>query len=182
MHAEEFVLIPKRLFISKNPAKEEIFDNPVYQQKATQLSLLQRSNPNFEKSSGKKDVDTSTDRLITRTRSIGDGTSEPDDVKSESFVSDDSGTEPVVKKRKDSAFDSIMLELKLMDENKTKRAAIILKQNFDSDSVSISGENNVLHIEDEPQGVKVTNFLYILQQPTKKLTCKSIPEYWVNLI
>ena len=68
MHAEEFVLIPKRLFISKNPAKEKIFDNPVYQQKATQLSLLQRSNPNFEQSSGKKDADTSTDRLITRTR------------------------------------------------------------------------------------------------------------------
>ena len=124
MHAEEFVLIPKRLFISKNPAKEEIFDNPVYQQKATQLSLLQRSNPNFEQSSG----NTSTDRMITRTRSIGDGTSDPDDVKSESFVSDDSEVEPVVKKQKDSALDSIMLELKLMDENKTKRAAIILKK------------------------------------------------------
>ena len=54
MHAEEFVLIPKRMFISKNPTKEEIFDNPIYQQKATQLSLLQRSNPNFEQSSGKK--------------------------------------------------------------------------------------------------------------------------------
>ena len=169
MHAGEFVLIPKRLFISKNPAKEEIFDNPVYQQKAAQLSLLQRSNPNFEQSSGKKDADTSTDRLIMRTRSIGDGTSDPDDVKSESFVSDDSEIEPVVKKRKDSAFDSIMLELKLMDENKTKRAAIILKKNFDSDTVSISEENNVLHIEDEPQGVKVTNFLYNLQQPTKKV-------------
>ena len=30
MHAEEFVLIPKRMFISKNPTKEEIFDNPIY--------------------------------------------------------------------------------------------------------------------------------------------------------
>ena len=49
-------------------------------------------------------------------------------VKSESFVSDDCEIEPVVKKRKDSAFDSIMLELKLMDENKTKRAVIILKK------------------------------------------------------
>ena len=129
MHAEEFVLIPKRMFISKNPTKEKIFDNPIYQQIATQLSLLQRSNPNFEQSSGKKlkDADTSTDRLIKRTKSTGDGTSDPDDVKSELFVSDDSEIEPVVKKRKDSAFDSIMLELKLMDENKTKRAAIILK-------------------------------------------------------
>ena len=52
MHAEEFVLIPKRMFMSKNPRKEESFDNPIYQQKATQLSLLQRANPNFEQSSG----------------------------------------------------------------------------------------------------------------------------------
>ena len=66
MHAEEFVLIPKRMFISKNPTKEEIFDNPIYQQKATQLSLLQRSNPNFEQSNGKKDAETSTDRRITK--------------------------------------------------------------------------------------------------------------------
>ena len=80
------------MFISKNPTKEEIFDNPLYQQKATQLSLLQRSKPNFEQSSVKKlqDADTSTDRLITRTRSIGDRASDPDDVKSESFASDDS--------------------------------------------------------------------------------------------
>ena len=120
-------------------------------------------------SSRKKDADTSTDRRIIGTRSTGDGTSDPDDVKSELFVSDDSEIEPVVKKRKDSAFDSIMLELKLMDENRTKRAAIILKKISDSNTVSISEENNVLHIEDEPQEVKVTNFLYNLQQPTKKI-------------
>ena len=128
MHAEELILIPKRMFTSKNQTKKEVFDNPIYQQKTTQLSLLQRSNPTFEQSSGKKlqDADTSTDKLITRTKSIGDETSDPDDVKSESVVSDDSEIKPVFKKRKDSAFDSIMLELKLMDENKTKRAAIIL--------------------------------------------------------
>ena len=54
MQAEEFVLIPGRMFISKNPIKEEIIDNPIYQQKANQLSLLQRSNPNFEQCSGKQ--------------------------------------------------------------------------------------------------------------------------------
>ena len=54
MHAEEFVLIPKRMFISKNPTKEEIFDNPMYQQKATQLALLQRTNHNFERNNEKK--------------------------------------------------------------------------------------------------------------------------------
>ena len=116
MHADYFVLvlIPKRMFTSKNTTKEETFDNPIYQQKANQVSLLQRSNPKFDQSSGKKlqAVDTSTDRLITRTRSIGDETCDPDDVNIESFVIDDSEIESAAKKRKDSAYDSI-IELKL---------------------------------------------------------------------
>ena len=62
-----------------------------------------------------------------------------------------------------------MLELKLVDENKTKRAAIILNKIFNSNNVSISEETNILHINDEPQGVDVTSFLYNLQQPTKKI-------------
>ena len=61
-----------------------------------------------------------------------------------------------------------MFELKLMDENKTKRPAIILHKIFNSNSISISEENNILHIDDESQGVDVTSFLYILQQPTNK--------------
>ena len=119
MHAEDYILIPKRMLISKIPIKDKTFDIPIYQQKATQLSLLQRSNPNFELGSENKlqEADTSADRLINRTRSTRD----PDDVKPESFVIDDSEIEAMVKKQKDSAFDSRMLELKLLDENKTKK-------------------------------------------------------------
>ena len=170
MHAE-FVLIPKRMFISKNPTKEEIFDNPMYQQKATQLALLQRTNSNFERNNEKKvqDADTNNDRLIKRTKSSGDVTSDADVVRTESFLSDDSEIEPIVKKRRDSAFDSIMLELKLVDENKTKRAAIILNKIFNSNNSSISEETNILHTNNEPQGVDVRSFLYNLQQPTKKI-------------
>ena len=171
MHAEEFVLILKRRFISKNPTKEEILDNPMYQQKATQIALLQRTNPNFERNSEKKvqDVDTNTDRSIRRTKSSVDATSDADDVRTESFSSDDSEVEPTVKKKRDSAIDSIMLKLKLVDENKTIRTAIILNKIFNSNSVSISEETNILHINDEPQRVDVTSFLYNLQQPTKKI-------------
>ena len=75
-----------------------------------------------------------------------------------------------------------MLELKLVDENKTNRAAIILNKIFNSSKVSISEETNILHINDEPHGVDKTNFLYNLQQPTKKLTFQSIPKPWVNLL
>ena len=39
MHTEEFILIPKRLFITKQPQKSEIIENPQYKNKAIQLLL-----------------------------------------------------------------------------------------------------------------------------------------------
>ena len=42
--------------------------------------------------------------------------SDPDDVISQKFAGHDSDIEPVVIKRKNSPFDSIMLELKLLDK------------------------------------------------------------------
>ena len=38
-----FFLMPKRMFLSTQPVKIEIFDNLVYKQKTTQLSLIQRT-------------------------------------------------------------------------------------------------------------------------------------------
>ena len=72
----------------------------MYQQKATQLALLQRTNSNFERNNEKKvqDADTNTDRSIKRTKSSGDATSDADEVRAESFFSDDSEIEPIVKK------------------------------------------------------------------------------------
>ena len=43
MHTEEFFLIPKRMFITKQPQKSKIFENPHYKNKAIQLSLMQRN-------------------------------------------------------------------------------------------------------------------------------------------
>ena len=90
--------------------------------------------------------------------------------------------EPIVKNRRESAFESKTLELKLVDKNKIKRAAINLNKMFNANSVSISEETNILPIVDQPQGVDVTSFLYNLQQLTKQLTCQSFPKSWVNLI
>ena len=58
-HTEEFILIPKRIIILTQRAKSETFDNPVYKQKATQLSLFQR---NLFQKPGKKVRWSSPDR------------------------------------------------------------------------------------------------------------------------
>ena len=42
MHAGEFILIPERMFMSKQPLKSEILDNSAYRNKAAQLTLMQK--------------------------------------------------------------------------------------------------------------------------------------------
>ena len=41
MHREEFILFPKRMFLSHQPVKNKNLENPNYEQKATQLPLFQ---------------------------------------------------------------------------------------------------------------------------------------------
>ena len=174
MHAEEFVLIPKRMFLSKQPTRTEILDNPIYKQKAAQLSLLQRNNPtDFESKEATEQENNKTNivkkRKRRRTSSV-DLKSELDDGNEsvQSFFSDDGEIEPSLKKRQ-SDFDSIMSEVELMEENKIQRAEIILNKILSSETVSIEDPSGFLYIEDKPMRVKVSTFLYNLQQPTKKI-------------
>ena len=174
MHAEEFVLIPKRMFVSKQPTRTEILDNPIYKQKAAQLSLLQRNNPTDFESKEATEQETNKTNIVNkrkrrRTSSV-DLKSELDDGSEsvQSFFSDDGEIEPSLKKIQ-SDFDSIMSEVELMEENKIQRAEIILNKILSSETVSIEDQSGFLHIEDKPMRVKVSTFLYNLQQPTKKI-------------
>ena len=55
MYAEEFILIPKRMYMSKvSSAKREILENTNIKQKASQLSLLQRKKVSFKTSNHNK--------------------------------------------------------------------------------------------------------------------------------
>ena len=172
MHAEEFVLIPKRMFVSKQPTRREILDNPIYKQKAAQLSLLHRNNPTDFESKEATEQETNKTNIVNKRRrtSSVDLKSELDDGSEsvQSFFSDDGEIEPSLKKRQ-SDFDSIMSEVELMEENKIQRAEIILNKILSSETVSIEDPSGFLHIEDKPMRVKVSTFLYNLQQPTKKI-------------
>ena len=68
MHAEEFVLIPKRMFVSKQPTRTEILDNPFYIQKAAQLSLLQRNNPTDFESKEATEQETSETNIVNKSK------------------------------------------------------------------------------------------------------------------
>ena len=55
MHTVEFILIPKRMFITKQPVRSDILENPFYRNKAAQLSLMQRDTPTTEENVEKAD-------------------------------------------------------------------------------------------------------------------------------
>ena len=105
MHAEEFVLIPKRMFVSKQPTRTEILDNPIYKQKVAQLSLLQRNNPTDFESKEATEQETSKIYIVNkskRRRTISfDLKSELDDGSEivQSFFRDDGEIETVLKKK-----------------------------------------------------------------------------------
>ena len=91
---EEFILIPKRLFISKQPAKSEILDNPMYQQKAAQLSLFRR---NQSTDTEKPAQELGTAEPMRGTNEITEVTKEQEETSE--APSDDSEIEPIVKKK-----------------------------------------------------------------------------------
>ena len=165
MHTEEFILIPKRMFLSHQPVKNEILENPNYEQKAAQLSLFQR-NQSEKPQKDENPVETMSS-VYKNKEATKEEISEP--------VSEDSEIEPILKKQKIYQFETIISELEPMEKNKIKRSEILLEHIMQSDVISI-GRNDVLHINKEPLGVKVSNFLYNLQQTTK-LTLKSTQKF-----
>ena len=134
MYTEEFILIPKRMFMSTQPAKIEIFDNPVYKQKATQLSLIQKP----EKSKKKEDGAVQTEPGINV---------ETVHEEKEESMSYDGEIEPIVKKSTLTTFQSIMKDLGVMEKNKIGTAKIIL--------------NKILESPTYPLKIQVVSFILI---------------------
>ena len=159
MYTDEFILIPKRMFMSTQPAKSEIFDNPVYKQKATQLSLIQRNMlQNPEKSEEDGAVQTEPSINV-----------ETDHEEKEEPMSDESEIEPIVKKSSTTTFQSIMRDLGVMEKNKIGRAELILNKILESPTISIEDPSGIIHIDNQPLGLKASTFLYNTQQSTKKI-------------
>ena len=143
MYTKEFILISKRMFMSTQPAKSEIFDNPVYKQKATQLSLIQRNMFQKLEKREKEDGTVQTEPSINV---------ETVHEEKEESMSDDREIEPILKKSTTTTFQSIMRDLGVMEENKIGRAEIILNKILESPTVSIEDPGGIIHIDNQPFG------------------------------
>ena len=76
---------------------------------------------------------------------------------------DDSEIEPIVKKSTTTTFQSIMRDLGVMEKNKIGRAEIILNKILESPTVSIEDPGGIIHIDNQPLGLKASTFLYNTQ-------------------
>ena len=174
MHTEEFILIPKRMFITKQPQKSEIIENPQYKNKAIQLSLMQRNK--LREDIGKTDRVIQTDPTnIERDVDKADRVVQTDptifnEEEKMEASSDDSEMDPIVTKKPTvESFESIMKNVKLKEAHKVKRAEIVLDFILQSNQITIGEESQLIYIDNKPTDVQVSSFLYDLQQPTKKI-------------
>ena len=93
------------MFVSKQPTRTEILDNPICKQKAAQLSLLQRNNPKDFESKEASEQETNKTNIVNKSKrrrpssvdlkkELHDGSESV-----QSFFSDDEENEPVLNKR-----------------------------------------------------------------------------------
>ena len=174
MHTKEFILIPKRMFITKQPQKSEIIENPQYKNKSIQLSLMQRNK--LREDIGKTDRVIQTDPTnIERDVDKADRVVQTDptifnEEEKMEASSDDSEMDPIVTKKPTvESFESIMKNVKLKEAHKVKRAEIVLDLILQSNQITIGEESQLIYIDNKPTDVQVSSFLYDLQQPTKKI-------------
>ena len=131
MYTEEFILIPKRMFMSTHSAKSEMFQKPG---KCDKEDGAVQTEPSIN-------VDSITDHEEKK---------EP--------MKDDSEIEPIVKKSTATTFKSKMRDLGVMEKNKIGRAEIILNKILESPTVSIEDPVGIIHIDNQPHGLKASNF------------------------
>ena len=186
MAAEEFVLIPKHMYIRDQPhAAHILLDNSI-KHKKPQLSCLNRLRPLNESARttttsaivspavipptpeppivAKAENNPQKQALpLTSQDDDDDGDGDDDD--------DDEGNEmeKSVELSEALSTERILLQLQLMDEHKFKRAKKVLEVIKKSERVKINKDNEEIYVDKVPTGLKASVFLYDIQQQTKKL-------------
>ena len=122
------------MLLSHHTVKIEILENPKYEQKAAQRSLIQR-NQSEKPQKEEKPVETMSS-VSENKEATKEDIPEP--------VSEDNEIEPILKKQNISQFESIISELEPMEKNKIKQSEIFLENIMQFDVISIGG-NDVLH-------------------------------------
>ena len=159
MTAQEFVLIPKQVYIREQPhAAPFLLDNSI-KRKKTQLSYLNRLRP-------LNATTTTNPPVIPTPETLINVTAENNKQEQALLHTEDEGNEQEtsVKLNDTLSTERIMLQLQLMDENKLKRAKKVREIIKKSERVIINKENEEFYVDKTPTGLKASIFLFDIQQ------------------
>ena len=130
--ALEFILVPKKQYLQKEPLAAQVLNDPENKHPSAHLSYLHRFR------SSPEDSESRTNPTTEETKTNKNQT------------------------------ESILKQIEILDPNKFKRANGLLTLIEKSDRIKIT-ENDFIQIDDNTTNVKVSEFLFNLQQPTKKI-------------
>lgn len=148
MHAEEFILIPKRLYTTSQPLVQQILENPNIKQKTTQLSLLQRQ------------ADDAGRKPETQEK--------PEQLCASGNVEEIKPTTSEDGNRENSLRENILNSLSVLSKPKLQKTEKILDLILQSDQLTFDQKNNLM-VDEKPTDTNIQQFLYNLQQPNKKI-------------
>ena len=150
MHTEEFVLIPRQMYANEQPQIAQLLNNKNVQEKAKQISLLQRSKSPPAPSTTQQDTQQQTDNIL-------------ENVKGELNETRDDKIDTKVSR------EQVLRDIKHLDRKKFEKASIILEKIEESESLSLD-QTSRLAVYKSSTGILVADFLYDLQQTASKLS------------
>ena len=170
MTAEEFILIPKHLYVKEQPHAACVRHNNTNKQKNAQLSYLNRLRPQLSAQTSKT---TATKETFT------ENAAETQHEQLELLTNDkevkfERDKDEILEEKNDIQTESILGQLQVLEGKNLLEQKPCLK----SGRVTINHDNEVIYVDKVPTGLKSAVFLYDIQQPTKKL---HNPAFIINL-
>ena len=148
--AEEFILVPKKVYMKSHPYQTQVLEDPDVKHKSAQLSIIIRM----------RSKEHSEARII------------------EKLPGEDSDVNVVDENRAENSNKRAVQVLKtlssLLRNSKNLKCENIVDLIIKSNRVSIGEDENLL-IDNSPTDINAFAFLYNLQQPTKKIDS---PDYF----
>ena len=164
MTAEEFILIPKHLYVKEQPHAAHVLHDNNIKHKNAQLSYLNRLRPQLPPQTSKTIAtkETFTDNVEPQQEQLKLLTDDEE-------VPVERVKDKILEEKHNRQTESILGQLQVLVDKKFVRAKTVLEIIENSERVTINRDNEVIYVDEVPTRLKATIFLYDIKQPTKKL-------------
>ena len=164
MTAEEFIVIPKHLYVKEQSHAARVFNDNISIQKNAQLSDLNRLRHQLPPQTSK-----TTATKETFTENAEPQQNQLDLITEDEEVPLERDKDEILEEKNDSQTESILGQLQVLEDKKFIRANTILEIIQNSQTVTINHDKEVIYVKKVLSGLKAALVFYDIQKPTKKL-------------